>query len=84
MRDWAPSTPNGKDRDFVQANYIYNRIKGTTFSGHPTKTTLGNTYRSICYAYKYCEDAGLRNPWLYDDLIQVIASGDDVVVFVNH
>lgn len=45
---------NGRDWEFVQSNYIFNMIKGTTFSGHPTKTTLGNTFRSICYAYYYC------------------------------
>lgn len=25
------------------------KITGTTFSGHPTRTTLGNTLRSITY-----------------------------------
>lgn len=55
-------------------------IRGTTFSGHPTKTTLGNTLRSICYAYYYLIQAGITNPWSRDDVF-VIAAGDDVVIF---
>lgn len=69
----------GSDRDFVQSNYFYNVISGTTFSGHPTKTTLGNTLRSILYAFFYIEQCGLRNPWKNKD-IKVRASGDDVVI----
>jgi hypothetical protein len=51
-RDWK-NEKNGHDMEYVQNNYIFNRIEGTTFSGHPTKTTLGNTLRSITYAYWY-------------------------------
>jgi len=25
------------------------KVRGTVYSGHPTRTTLGNTLRVICY-----------------------------------
>lgn len=50
----------GKDRQYIQRNWIYNRIYGTTFSGHPTRTTLGNTLRSIMYAFYYIQQAGIE------------------------
>ena len=53
-------------------------IDGTTFSGHPTRTTLGNTLRSLCYMYYYLEEAGLEEPWINPSCF-VIASGDDTV-----
>lgn len=37
----------------LYANWLWVEINGTTFSGHPTKTTLGNTFRSILYAKFY-------------------------------
>jgi len=30
-------------------------LHGTTFSGHPTETTLGNTFRSLLYMFYYLE-----------------------------
>lgn len=70
----------GRDREWVESNYICNVIKGTTFSGHPTKTTLGNTLRSICYAHYYLHCAGITKSWDRSDIF-VIAAGDDVVIF---
>jgi hypothetical protein len=35
-------------------------IKGTTFSGLSTRTTLGNTLRSIAYTFYYCLKAGIK------------------------
>lgn len=52
-RDQSREVFRGGDREYVESNFIYNKIHGTTFSGHPTKTTLGNTIRSIMYAYFY-------------------------------
>ena len=66
-RDWI-TEENGHDIEYVMNNYIFNKINGTTFSGHPTKTTLGNTLRSVLYAYHYIERAGLKNPWKRKDL----------------
>ncbi len=56
-------------------------LKGTTFSGHPTRTTLGNTFRSLLYMYYYLERSGFKNPWLSKDCF-VAAAGDDVVAWV--
>lgn len=77
---WGKQVARGNDRDFVESNYIYNQINATTFSGHPTKTTLGNTIRSLCYAYYYLQQCGIKNPWK-SDLVRVRAAGDDVVIF---
>lgn len=71
-----------KSREYVESNYICHVIKGTTFSGHPSKTTFGNTLRSLCYAYYYLHLAGLDKPW-NNDYCDVIAAGDDVVIFVH-
>lgn len=80
--EFAGKVKNGQDRYFVQTNYICNVIKGTTFSGHPTKTTLGNTIRSLAYAYYYCLKAGITRPW-DSEFVDVMAAGDDVVIFVH-
>lgn len=81
FRDVQPSTQwkeSGPERD-----WIYLELNGTTFSGHSTKTTLGNTLRTLCYAWYYCKTAGISNtPW-NSDLVFAIASGDDCVIFVD-
>lgn len=66
-------------------------LDGTTFSGHPTRTTLGNTIRSLLYGYTICMQAGIEKPWrsitghgdFYDPnpKVYVMAAGDDVVIF---
>lgn len=38
-------------------------IEGTTFSGLSTRTTLGNTLRSIAYMFYYAVLAGIDDPW---------------------
>lgn len=81
-RNFAEGTLRGKDRSYVQSHYICNIIKGTTFSGHPTKTTLGNTFRSICYALFYLYLAGIQKPWK-SDLVDMLVSGDDVVILID-
>lgn len=79
-----PEMPENARRDlsgfgiYDTKDWIYIPIKGTTFSGHPTRTTLGNTLRSLLYMYYYLVDAGISNPW-DNDSVFVIASGDDVV-----
>lgn len=57
-------------------------LKGTTFSGHPTRTTLGNTFRSLLYMYYYLEQSGFKDPWAREDMF-VAASGDDTVVWAE-
>lgn len=49
-------------------------VYGTTYSGHPTRTTLGNTLRSIAY-YKYVMMQSGLEPLM-------MAAGDDVVMWV--
>jgi len=47
------------ERDWIAID-----IQGTTFSGLSTRTTLGNTFRSLCYMYWYIQDGlGIENPW---------------------
>lgn len=58
-------------------------LDGTTFSGHPTRTTLGNTFRSLLYAYFYLESIGIHEPWKTNDSCYVAASGDDVVMWIR-
>lgn len=38
-----------------EKDWIGIHVNGTTFSGHPTRTTLGNTLRQILYAFFYIE-----------------------------
>lgn len=58
-------------------------MEGTTFSGLSTRTTLGNTLRSLMYFYFYMSDAGIsREPW-NDPNLFVMASGDDTVCFIK-
>lgn len=58
-----------KDRSVQEKTTFY--LRGTTFSGHPTRTTLGNTLRTILYTKFYLRDIGH----------QVVVAGDDCVVF---
>lgn len=71
--DW----PN-EDINSARRTYIPISIKGTTFSGHPTATTLGNTLRSICYIHYYAFKANIP----MSDL-RYFAAGDDVNIFVR-
>lgn len=51
-------------------------IKGTTFTGHPTRTTFGNTLRMYFYT-KFIKDRhGIRNFKHYH-------AGDDVLVLTD-
>jgi len=53
-------------------------IRGTTFSGQPVKTTLGNTIRSLAYHEFICYKAGIPDSDKF-----VIASGDDVCCWIE-
>lgn len=35
-------------------------IEGTTFTGHPTSTTFGNTNRMFFYTKFICKKAGIK------------------------
>lgn len=53
-------------------------LRGTTFSGHPTKTTLGNTLRVIYYGLYTAARAGIP----YSDLLFFV-SGDDACMWIR-
>lgn len=42
-----------------EKDWFFLELDGTTFSGHSTKTTLGNTLRTLMYAWYYQQCAGL-------------------------
>lgn len=52
------------------------KMLGTTFSGHPTKTTLGNTLRSMCYQHYLIVKSGIETS-------KFMCAGDDVVCWVK-
>lgn len=52
------------------------KMRGTTFSGHPTLTTLGNTLRSIMYTKFAAFMSGIN--------MVCMVAGDDCVAFVHH
>ena len=54
--------------------FIHFKMRGTTFTGHPTSTTLGNTLRSIMYI-KYAKK-------FLDFPVFHLAAGDDVCAWV--
>jgi len=60
-------------------DWIYLEVEGLTFSGLSTKTTLGNTLRTLLYIYHYIRAAGIDpEPWI-SKIIKFAASGDDGV-----
>jgi hypothetical protein len=74
-----------QEREHPHLYYMYTPLIGTTFSGHSTKTTLGNTLRSILYMLFYVYKSGtipkekfFENVW---DKFPIQASGDDTVLF---
>jgi hypothetical protein len=58
-------------------------IKGTTFSGHPTRTTFGNTMRVLLYAGFVAHKANIPVDFTKKrqrGLIEFFVSGDDAMV----
>jgi hypothetical protein len=55
---------------------ISGKFHGTVFSGHPTRTTLGNSLRVILYIKFIMANAGITNYRLY-------VGGDDVFIILN-
>lgn len=74
--------PTEKNCPNPEKDYIYVDIRGTTFSGLSTRTTFGNTFRSLAYIYYYLHTVGITEAWK-DPRLLVIASGDDVVIFFS-
>jgi hypothetical protein len=63
-------------RGFSKADYMPLTLDGTTFSGDPTMTTLGNTFRQICYTKFFLRSEPSEN-------YNIAVAGDDVVIFVK-
>lgn len=60
-------------------------ITGTTFSGHPTRTTLGNSLRTlsyVCYIISLAlgEDEAIKAFFGKSDRVIVYVAGDDVMI----
>lgn len=63
---------------------LIQKIKGTTFSGSPTRTTLGNTLRVLLYWKFICHKARLTSVTTERDKdkdVFIYVSGDDVVMW---
>jgi len=63
------------NRSKTKVKYFSAKIKGTTFTGHPTRTTLGNTLRMMFYTLFIAYKAGVP--------ITACHAGDDVVVILD-
>lgn len=57
---------------------IKGKVHGTTLSGHPTRTTLGNTLRVSAYVEYICIKANIPKTALH-----VNVAGDDVLIFIE-
>jgi hypothetical protein len=47
-------------RSKLKVKYFGAKIRGTTFTGHPTRTTLGNTLRMMFYTQYIAEKSGVK------------------------
>lgn len=87
MKEWRRAkikVPRGSESQQPWKYWLAVPLNGTTFSGHSTKTTLGNTLRSIMYMYYYIWQSGVPWNWKTFDLdYPVEASGDDTVAYVR-
>lgn len=66
-----------------QKSAIKFNLTGTTFSGHPTLTTLGNTFRSLTYMWYALWSKNIEEPWKPNHVAHCIAAGDDSVAFIH-
>lgn len=58
-------------------------LGGSTFSGHPTLTTLGNTMRSLSYIWWTLERVGIQEGWKKNKDSFSAASGDDSICWIR-
>lgn len=69
-----PATARSRNK----LKYLSATIRGTTFTGHPTRTTDGNTKRMYYYTAYLATKANIPSSQFYS-----IHSGDDVVAIIN-
>ncbi len=62
-------------RNRCKVKYFSAVLKGTTFTGHPTRTTLGNTLRMMYYTLYIAYKAGV--------VVYSCHAGDDVVIVLE-
>lgn len=62
----------------VQGKWITGEINGTVFSGHATKTTLGNSLRVLLYARFIQHLANIEN-----SQISINVVGDDCLIILD-
>jgi len=67
----------------IDGNTIYRaRVVGTTYSGHPTKTTLYNSIRVAAYIGFVFDKAGYEGVLrMANDDVVAFVSGDDAIIF---
>lgn len=58
-------------------------LKGTTYSGHPTVTTLGNTLRVYSYNCYYLSKCFKKFNWFDDHRAKIYVQGDDSVIHTH-
>lgn len=59
-------------------------VVGTTYSGHPTKTTLGNSIRVLSYVSYVFDKIGYKNVFtMENDEVKVFVAGDDCIIFAS-
>lgn len=71
-----------KTKNEVKEKILSVRLNGTTYSGHPTRTTLGNTLRVLSYLSYACykvdgSTLAFRNRHPF---VRFFVSGDDVMI----
>jgi hypothetical protein len=62
----------------LMEKWLSGELVGTTFTGHPTSTTLGNTLRVISYCHLLCELSSIPSA-----AYKVFVSGDDSIIVVS-
>jgi hypothetical protein len=65
-----------KDMNGKRFAFLTGKFNGTVFSGHPTRTTLGNSIRVILYLRFVLYKAGIGKYSLY-------VGGDDVFLIIE-
>lgn len=71
---------------FFEGERLNLRIRGTTFSGSPTRTTLGNTLRVFYYWSYLCSQCGLtvvETSRCTNKDVFIYVAGDDVVMWTD-
>lgn len=73
----------GKDKRYPRKSKMLIRliawIRGTVYSGHPSKTTFGNTWRIICLLWRITVKTG----FVWNVEVFVFQAGDDTYILIE-